>query len=334
MVNSRSTVEKKSFHIIHANPTLLFENNQTLGMFLKVIIHRLLYLIITHKCLSFNIKMNTEKYTINELITLISPYINIFRTECTQCILHSYYISVSEASHLLISNKHKQLTLAIDLHVYSKNQQFRLYDSIKKGKNNPLITTMNFPFDENTKHSYFDILQKSIVSHTEQKNVPIIYEQNKQFITNTNNTTTSFIYSTSIINHIIIINTYMNTYYKFNDVHACILELNKLNSSTKYNDKHHYTNDNQIKQFIPFVQKLIQSDLDHQGYIVSCIRGNYNKDLLFFNIGGNYRYCPQIGTHHHSNSTAIIIDTNNNTYAIRCKDHDCNNKACIWNKIK
>ena len=53
-----------------------------------------------------------------------------------------------------------------------------------------------------------------------------------------------------------------------------------------------------MQQFISFVGKLIKSDLSHQDYIYSCVRRNHNRDILFFNIGGKYRFCPRKGTHH------------------------------------
>jgi hypothetical protein len=50
-------------------------------------------------------------------------------------------MSAADIAHLLICNKKNEWMLSVDLYVYSKNQQFRLYDSIKTGQNNPLIMT-------------------------------------------------------------------------------------------------------------------------------------------------------------------------------------------------
>ena len=86
-------------------------------------------------------------------------------------------------------------------------------------------------------------------------------------------------------------------------------------------------------KFIQFLESLIKSDPNHQGYISSCVRGSYNNQLLFFNIGGNYRYCPRKGTHHQNNSVAILIDTKRLTYAIRCKDPQCDNTFITWTAI-
>ncbi|CAF4343459.1 unnamed protein product [Rotaria sp. Silwood2] len=78
----------------------------------------------------------------------------------------------------------------------------------------------------------------------------------------------------------------------------------------------------------------MMSDQIHQGYIRSCNRGDKNNNILFFNIGGNYRFCPQIRAHHQNNTTAILIDTKKLTYSIRCTDSQCNNKFLTWNMLE
>ena len=89
-----------------------------------------------------------------------------------------------------------------------------------------------------------------------------------------------------------------------------------------------------IQIFTNFVENIITSDPSHQGYIHSCLRGTYNKDLLFFNIAGNYRYCPKRNGHHQRNTVAIMINTKSRTYSIRCKDVDCNNTFLSWKKME
>jgi len=80
-----------------------------------------------------------------------------------------------------------------------------------------------------------------------------------------------------------------------------------------------------IETFTNFVQMLIKKDPYYEGYILSCQKGSYNENILFFNIGGNYRYCPKINRHHRRNTIAIMINTKRKIYAIRCKDKECNN---------
>ncbi|CAF1677678.1 unnamed protein product [Rotaria magnacalcarata] len=334
LVLEASTSKKISFHFIHANPTALFENNITLGLFIKIFVHYLLSLIVKHKCLSFDVDFTLQTTTISDLITLLTPYVTILRRHCTKCQLLSNYMTVAEISHLLVLNTRNQLTLAIDLHVYSKCQQFRLLDSVKRGKNNFLHQSTYFPFNDHSNISYIDLLKKSLVTNIKDINVPIIYLENNKFTKTLPNTIISSPTIEFNINNLNYINDYTN--------HILISDTNCMRSSSlnrltviehATNVKSHQ-NDTLIKQFIPFVKKMITSNECNHGYISSCVRGNRNTDLIFFNIAGTYRYCPRIGTHHQSNTTAIIIDTKNHTYSIRCKDPNCDNRILIWNKIE
>jgi len=86
-------------------------------------------------------------------------------------------------------------------------------------------------------------------------------------------------------------------------------------------------------KYIPFINKMITQDNNHVGRIHSSVQGNRKTNKLFFNITGNYRFCPKIKTHHKRNSIAIIIDVSNNTFAIRCKDAQCDNTSLTWHFI-
>jgi len=265
---------------------------------------------------------------------LLTPYVNTLRTCCTKCQLYSTCITVAEMAYLLVLNKQNQLTLAIDLNVYSNNQQFRLFDCVKRGKKNPLLPSTHFPFNNHSNTSYFELLQKSIVTYIKHLEVPVIYLKNNQFVCVFDNGEKSLVAIEYNLICLKYINTHINNIFTLG--RSCISNstLNKSNISQAIP---HITIDqsqNQIQEFTSFVEKLIKSDTHHQGYIRSCIRGNYNKDLLFFNIGGEYRFCPHKGTHHQRNSIAILINTNNHTYNIRCKDADCNNTILLWNKIE
>jgi hypothetical protein len=234
-----------------------------------------------------------------------------------------------------VLNKQDQATLALDLNVYSKNQQFRLFDSIKKNKNNPLVQSNHFRFNNEGNHSYFEVLQKSIVTNVHLINVPIIYLKNDQFCVKLNNNMNSsgrFDDNFIILNDV---NNHLKNFFTFERSVATTSALNKSNisrcTSTHLNVD---ASEEQIQKFTSFVEKIIQSDRGHEGFIRLCVRGNQNTDLLFFNIGGQYRYCPRKGAHHQRNEVAILIDTKNLTYTIRCKDRECSNKSLVWTKIE
>ncbi|CAF5018652.1 unnamed protein product, partial [Rotaria sp. Silwood1] len=129
LVLQASTNEKISYHFIHSKPSLVFENVSTLGIFLKAIIHFLLFSIIQHKCTMFNINSPPEPCTISNLIQILAPYVSILRKHCTSCTISIPYVSIADISYLLVRSAADKWTTAIDINVYSKNQQFRLLNS-------------------------------------------------------------------------------------------------------------------------------------------------------------------------------------------------------------
>lgn len=329
----RCTSNKISYHFIHANPSVLFDNNITLGSFIKTVMHFLLFSIAQHTCPSFNIDFNSQQQSIKYLLILLTPYINTLRKCCVNCQLYDSYVTVSEIAHLLVLNKQNQLTTAIDVHVFSKYQQFRLFDCVKRGQMNPLIPSSHFKFYLHVENSYNEILQRSLITYIQQLNLPIISIKNNQFqwtMIDENN-------SLKIINNNVLSLNYINRHFSS----FCILDTksvshqqtsnSNIESRITYNKINH---DDQVELFRPFVENLIKQDKNHQGFVRSYVRGTYNKDMLFFNIGGQYRYCEKKGTHHKRNTSAILINTKTHTYSIRCKDVDCDNRSLIWKKIQ
>ncbi|CAF1209577.1 unnamed protein product [Rotaria sp. Silwood1] len=84
------------------NHQFLFENVSTLGMFLKAIIHFLLFSIIQHKCTMFNINSPPEPCTISNLIQILAAYVSILRKHCTSCTISIPYVSIADISYLLV----------------------------------------------------------------------------------------------------------------------------------------------------------------------------------------------------------------------------------------
>lgn len=178
----RSTSQKISFHFIHANPTVLFENNITLGVYIKMLIHLFLISMIQHKCPSFNIDFNLQKYTTSDLITVLSAHVTNLRLHCNKCYIYESSITVSEMAYLLVMNKQSHRVLASDSNVYSKNQQFRLYDCVKRGQNNFLRQSTNFQLDVSLQKSYNTILENSLITYNiNHSNLPVISFERNQF---------------------------------------------------------------------------------------------------------------------------------------------------------
>jgi hypothetical protein len=332
----RSTTEKISYHFIHAKPSILFENASILGIFIKAIIHFLLLSIVQHKCTMFSISLPVEQCSITNLIQHLAPHVNTLRKYCTSCQLSIPHISMADIAHLLVRNKTNEWTIAIDINVYSKNQQLRLYNSVKYGKNNPLIPSITFPFDSQLQNSFSDLLKKSLITFIENDQIPKIHFNNKKFVidlSSTSNSNLNINMSQNFIN-IEIINEHI-------DNSSVAYPCTNINANQNLSHSLHANQINNLDLSVPdiqiftnFVENIITSDTSHQGYIHSCVRGSYNKHLLFFNIAGNYRYCPKKNGHHLRNTVAIMVNTKNSTYSIRCKDVDCNNTDLSWKKME
>jgi len=284
----------------------------------------------------FNITFPTDKSTIPSLIQVLIPHINTLRKHCTACETSIPYIFVADIAHLLVRNKTNQWTLVIDINVYCKNQQFRLFNCVKYGKNNPLILSTKFPFHDQLHFSTSDFLQKSLITQIEDKQIPNIYFKNKKFQFNSSVTSNpnsiipilKNLTNIELINEHIRISSFPNIYTHINSSG----NFSHLPLTCKINSIDLHEQD--IEIFTTFVENIIKSDPSHQGYIHSCVRGTYNKNILFFNIGGNYRYCPKKNAHHQSNTVVIMFNTKNSTYFIRCKYIDCNNSILVWKKIQ
>ena len=64
----------------------------------------------------------------------LTPYVNILRLHCTACHILSNSITTAEIAYLLVLNTQNEFTVAIDLNVYYKNQQFRLFNCAHEKK--------------------------------------------------------------------------------------------------------------------------------------------------------------------------------------------------------
>lgn len=248
------------------------------------------------------------------------------RNRCANCSMDGEWISVSDIAHLLVLNKKHEWTLAVDTHVYSKNQQFRLFGCVKIGQNNALIQANDFPFQIKRKHSFNDILHASLITNSQSSTKAVVRIFHNNFIIDLNTRVFSFIELKNFISKLTERNecltgnsTMQNTFPLRSDQSV---EINKSELSAS------------INCFTDFVGNLIKRDSNYEGFIRSQFTGTRNPNVLIYNIGGNYRFCPRKGSHHLRNTVCILIDKVNYTFAIRCKDSECDNSILIWNKIQ
>lgn len=330
-----STSEKKSFHIIDSESNLLIENNQSFGILLRATVHYLLTSVLIHTCSSFAIDLNLNTYPLEQLISLVSSYLLQLRTTCTNCMLWKNTLSVAEIASLLVQDKKSKWTLAIDLSVYSRNQQFRCFDCVKIGKQNPLIRFSSMNNMSNTSNSYTDILLSSLITYNPMTNAcNVLHIDNSNIVIRTLNTNSTHILTKNYSNYHEDILPFIPTY-------ATRPPRSIFNHSTKATKHKTPTTSRYDSDIIPpidtpyhsFINQIITADPDHRGFIRSFVTGSKNDRMIFFNIGGNYRYCTKKGSHHKRNTTALIVNTEQRTFAIRCKDPECDNSSLTWNKM-
>ncbi|CAM2729007.1 unnamed protein product [Rotaria socialis] len=285
LVLEASTTEKISYHFINANPSILFESISSLGIFIKAIIRFLLLAIVQHKCAMFNMDIPIEQFNNASNLTIqLVPFIHTLRNHCRQCNTSIPYVSIADIAYLLVQNRGNEWTLAIDTNVYSNNQQFRLFNCVKYGKNNPLVPSTTFPFHYQLEYSSHNLLKKSLITYMEDDHIPKVYLNGDKFdinLSSISNRIATFSYNLiniNLINQHIKPLTFSKPSTNASKSHTPqnLIHLNKinhLNSSVK-----------DIQLFLNFVENIVTSEPSYQGYVHTCVRGIYNKDLLFFNI--------------------------------------------------
>jgi hypothetical protein len=267
----------------------------------------------------------TQNITLQQLTCLLGSFAHDIRLHCSACFVWCGCISAADIAQLIVNDKNNNPTLSLDHHVYSKNQQIRLYDCVKFETNNPLILSEQYGFDTTKSNTNGDIMRKSIITNVSDLRIPILKlaidqkgltcsEEEHPFGNNESNDSVDlFQYPGSKL----------IPFYLSNQRHTGPIKSEKLQMNAAF-DSTDYTK---------FINQIINRDPVHSGFIHSIVRGNKRSSKLFYNISGDYRYCRKIKSHHRRNTVAFVIDIVNDTYAIRCKDSNCDNTVLTWKKI-
>jgi hypothetical protein len=322
---SSSTAEKMSYHIIDANPEFLFYDAASFGLFLKMVIRDLLLSLASHGCQTFRALSIQNDISISELIVRLSPFINCFRASCQNCLSWHGLIAGDDVAHLFVLDRKEKFKLSIDFSVYSRNQQFRLFNCSKYGFNNPLVVSRLYPFGDGTMTSDDCIIRHSIITNTNDLALPIVMNDQNRWLAVIDSSVCSIAQRTL---------AYAQELFIFD--HSSLLRSNTMSAVDKMTSMvidQSLLFDSYIDRYVHFVNRLITYDAMHVGRIHSCVLGNVNRNLLFVNIVGNYRYCPKKGSHHLHNGISIIVDMSSDTFAVLCKDPDCDNRTLSWKPI-
>jgi hypothetical protein len=282
---SRSSINKISYHFIHANPSLVFENNHCLGIFVKTVIHYMLLAVSQHSCPCFKPMNIAKNISLQSLISQLTPFVQDIRLRCSNCLVWCGFISAADISHLLVNDQRNFPSLSIDLHVYSRNQQIRLYDCVKFESNYPLKTCEQYRFISPMLLSYGDIARKSLITNVSERQLPIIKlasdrrglscskQPSPSNENESNQSVDLFEYPGSSL-----IASYLSDQRQSIQIKGEKIKMQVAFDSTKYS---------------AFINRLINTDVAHLGFIHTIVNGKIRSSKIFYNISGDYRYCPK-----------------------------------------
>ena len=225
--------------------------------------------------------------------------------------LFSGTLTVAEVAHLLVWNSRNQLSLSIDLGVYPKNQQFRLFHCVKKGKNNPLLFCQDFPFYSRFEMSYNDMLGKSIVTNIQDEDIPIVILENNQFVYKHMNTKVATIIGNTICGNLHDINSHFRTFFSSSNQCEINSNTNGLNITNPAKEIKLIPTSQHMERFTSFVEKLINSDPFHQGYISSFMCTGNEKSR--FTILQHWRQISLLSSYSYTSSTKFNSNFNRYT---------------------
>ncbi|CAF3334255.1 unnamed protein product, partial [Rotaria sp. Silwood2] len=326
--NAASTELKHRYHLIYTNTTIRFESLGTILQFIQTILYNCLHFLLSHSCQPQTLQpsQTNNKLDLNNYLVHLQAILT--HTNLCNCIAPQTNITYQDFLKLLYKNLDGSYQWIFDLHVYNKNQQFRLYKSTKFGKNNPLLPISDFPLNKqseqnhlvkNNNINYDDLLNHALISYT-KNNIDLLifsYNQKKWFLSKQDKTDLLELFTTNHFKPLTLANKYSFIDHKAHTTTS----MTPIQTTEKYN---HFTN---------FVLQIIKQKYNTNGYIQSCQQGTKNQSILFYNIGGSFRFCERLKRHHKSNQTCIIIDTFTHKYQIKCKDPDCRDFKPPWKDI-
>ena len=192
------------------------------------------------------------------------------------------------------------LLICLSRTCYSRNQQMTLYECVKYDSDHPLTLSNQHPFDIRKTYTHGEMRRKSMITNVSTLRVPIV-KQTKD--------------------HTLVISSLPARSNRDSEARTCAVPFEHPGSEhlRLYSSKpsasscicidHVSTNaGDDWSAYINLINGWINSEPSDDGSILSIVKGNKNSNKLFFNLFGNYRYCPRKGCHHLHSSVAFIVD--------------------------
>ncbi|XP_060772644.1 DNA-directed primase/polymerase protein isoform X2 [Neoarius graeffei] len=258
-----STAEKFSRHLIFLLPNCVFKDNRHVGRF----IHHILKPVLKY--------LHQGKDSLEDID-------DVSEGPQSKRMKHDE----EDLGFLIVKGKDGQKQLFVDLGVYTKNRNFRLYKSSKLGKNAAFSVAQDNKF-----------LPSSIKHTTEEEGI----------------------FLASLITNVRFTSQRILTY------EAPERTSNEARCSAQHSGPHssELAGEHQAspyKELDDFVLKLVHRD----GVQGNIRRWMYfiSEQLLVYDIG-KFRWCSNVGRFHKSNNIMIIVDLKEEVWYQRCHDPEC-----------
>ena len=284
VVELDSTTDTKfSQHLIWHIPNAVFKNNIEVGKFVKMVCQDIKYYI--------HLKANDHSSAANHW-------------------LHGNKASTQVNCLLIKTSSDGKESLFVDEGVYTKNRNFRLFKSTKKGKTAEIQFSTNCCFDL----KYVDLQSTCCQYHT---------PGSKQGAgTCDGHTKEKLIFFSSLVCNVHMHEDMkvleMPSSYDFTSVQP---KKQLYSGNVKRSDMDMKNTDlppSLLNQLHDFVTQYIKQ-FNEDAYIYKVSRSGNG---IFYDVRGT-RYCPTIGREHKSNNVFIVVQLDSQLCYHRCYDHDC-----------
>ncbi|OWA55074.1 DNA-directed primase/polymerase protein [Hypsibius exemplaris] len=241
-----STTSKFSQHLIF--PSVLFHDLHHVGLFVRYLCYRILHPVVQPSSSTLEVS--------------------------------------SQGQNLLIKDKSGSRNVFVDQGVYTKNRNFRLFQSSKLGKTNPLVLTADCPLQEKTDREVFFLSLICNVTVPPPKNVAILtFDSDKYPLPE-------------------------NQHFTQTRTGANSLAPSQTGSSGSP---------------FPELDRFFEEVITMGGAQGRIRQWQYFPDThtILYAICGDYKYCERIGRHHKSNNVLFVASLPTGMYHQKCMDSEC-----------
>ncbi|XP_012674306.2 DNA-directed primase/polymerase protein [Clupea harengus] len=284
-----STEDKFSRHLIFLLPNAAFKDNSHVGRFIHAIVRPVLIMLQARKgsqpeensTLCASAQQSIEPLTSMECIPIGDR--GMLGSPQPKRQKHGE----DDLSFLLVKNKDGQTQLFVDLGVYTKNRNFRLYKSSKLGKNAAFVVAKDNQFSpEPDKHLTMEenIFQASLISNVSYTGQRILTWDASEF---------------------------------GNPTGPRPEGSTRAQPSPDCVGGHQYSPYREVDDFV--LTLLCKGDIRGS---IRCWNYFVSEQLLVYDIL-NYRWCNNVGRFHKSNNIMILVDLREEVWYQKCHDPEC-----------